>query len=149
MVEGVGYRNYGVYNTPETTTDVKAYRNIQEPPVGTANFEGRRDFDSFEKKESHTGRNIAIGTGIAAAALYTLAALLGRGKGLKIGKHTFGKFVAKDGKELNFIKKGINACIDGSYKSAKAVKKYTYDPIVKLFAKKGGGTGGADGAANA
>ncbi len=146
MVEGVGYKSYGVYTVPETATETKAYKKAQEPPVGTANFEGRKDHDSFEREESHTGRNIAIGAGVVAAAgLYTLAALLGRGKGLKIGKHTFGKFVAKEGKDLNFMQKGINKCIDGAHTSAKFVKKYTYDPIAKLFAKKGGGAGN-DGA---
>ncbi len=146
MVESVGYRNYGVYNTPETTVETNAYRRNQEPPVGTANFEGRRDFDSFERKESHTGRNIAIGTGaVALAGLYTLAALLGRGKGLKMFGKTFGKF---KGDKLNTFQKGANACIDGAHSSAKFIKKYTYDPIANLFKKKpDGGTGSADGAA--
>ncbi len=146
MVEGVGYRNYGVTAAPEIPTETKAYRKAQEPPVGTANFEGRRDYDSFERKESHTGRNVAIGTGVVLAAAYSLAALLGRGKGLKIGKKTFGKFVAKEGKDLNFMQKGINKCIDGAHSSAKFVKKYTYDPIANLFKGKGGGAGN-DGSA--
>ncbi len=146
MVEGIGYKNYGISPVEEQTTVQKPDKGIEQPPVGTANFEGRRDYDSFEKEESHVGRNVAIGAGVVAAAgLYTLAALLGRGKGLKIGKHTFGKFVAKEGKDLNFMQRGINKCIDGAYNSAKFVKTHTYDPIAKLFTKKGGGVddGGA------
>ena len=147
MVEGVGYRNYGVNVAPEPTVDAKANYRAQEQPVGTANFEGRKDYDSFEKKESHTGRNIAIGTGVGLAALYTVAALLGRGKGLKVFGKTFGKFT---GENLNKFQKVANTCIDGAYTSAKFVKKYTYDLVANMFkGKKGGGTGPSDGTAGA
>ena len=152
MVEGVGYRNYGGNVTPEPTVEAKANYRAQEPPVGTANFEGRKDYDSFEKEESHTGRNVAIGTGIGLAALYTVAALLGRGKGVKLFGKTFGKFT---GENLNGFQKAANTCIDGAYKSAKFVKKYTYDVVANMIKNKKGGTGGtgttggADGTAGA
>ncbi len=138
MVESVGYRAYGVNTIPEVEAETKAYRRAQETSAGTANFEGRRDFDSFEK-ESHTGRNIAIGTGVVAAAgLYTLAALMGRGKGLNMFGKTLGKF---KGENLNFMQKGVNKCLDGAYKSAKYIKTHTYDKVANFF-KKGGSKGG-------
>ena len=48
----------------DTTAITKPQKYNQEPPVkeGTVQFKGGLDADTFEKKEKHTGRNIAIGT---------------------------------------------------------------------------------------
>lgn len=138
-VQGISYANVGAPQPVET----KAYRRAQEEPKTTVNFEGRQDYDSFEKKGSNTAKNVAIGTGIAAAALYITAAILGK-KGVNI----------KDAK--NFLSKGYNATIDGAYKSAKWLKDNTWGRLVKgwdnvknYFQKKGGNQqAGAAGAGN-
>ena len=121
MVNAVGLRNYAVYNSPDTTEvkDVKEYRNSQEQTGSTkVNFEGRRDYDVFEP-ESHTGRNVAIGTGVAALALYVAAAIAGK-KGFKF-------------KGENWFAKTGNACTENAYKSVQWLKEKTWDKIAKKF----------------
>ena len=140
MVDAAGIRNYGVYNTPDTT-EVKNYRKVQEEPKEKVNFEGRKDYDSFEKGgESHLGRNIAIGSGIAAVTLYAAAALIGKGKAA--GKY---EWLAKNADKG--FKKVLNTCVDKAYDSAKFCKKYLYTKpkefITNLFNKNKDGSGAA------
>ena len=121
MVDAVGYRNYGIYNNPDptVTNEQSNYRNSQEQAGSTkVNFEGRRDYDYFEKKDN-TARNVAIGTGIAAIALYTAAAIAGK-RGFKF-------------KGDNWFAKAGNTCTEYAYKGAKLVKEYTWDKLANLF----------------
>ena len=121
MVDAVGFRNYGVYNSPEPTevNEAKAYRNNSGQTYSTkVNFEGRRDYDYFEKNDD-TVKNVAIGTGIAAVALYALAAFAGK-KGFKF-------------KGDNWFAKTGNTCTEKAFESAKWLKKHTWDKLVNLF----------------
>lgn len=123
MVDAAGFRNYGVYNNPETTVsnEQKEYRNSQEQTGSTkVNFEGRRDFDSFEKKDN-TARNVAIGTGIAAVALYVAAAIAGK-KGFSF-------------KGENWFAKAGNTCLEKATKSVNWLKENTWDKVVNYFKK--------------
>ncbi len=122
MVDAVGFRNYGVYNTPDTT-EVKNPQNKQDNTAATStkvNFEGRRDFDSFEKKD-HTARNVTIGTGIAALALYVAAAIAGK-RGVTFKGDNW------------FAKKG-NTCLEYATKSVNWLKEKVWDRVANLFKK--------------
>ena len=104
---------------PTQTTTKAGYANYsrkaQEEPTQTTgvNFEGRKDADTFEKKESHTVRNAVVGTAVGVAALATVAAFLGK-YGIKI----------KD--PQNLFTKGINTVIDKCHIGAAVIKKYAY-----------------------
>ena len=69
---------------PTQTTTKAGYANYsrkaQEEPTQTpgVNFEGRKDADTFEKKESHTVRNAVVGTAVGVAALAAVAAICGK-----------------------------------------------------------------------
>lgn len=137
---------YGIRGLEPTQTQqvgaANYTRRAQDEPVkeGVKNFEGRKDADTFEKQGSNVVRNTAIGTGIAALALYATAVILGRGKA-KGNMEWLTKNADKG------IKKHLNTVVDAAYSSAKWVKSKTWDPIANLFKKKGGdGDGGAAGA---
>lgn len=107
---------------------VRAYAAQEEPvKTGTANFEGRKDADTFEKTGMSTGAKVAVGTGIAAAILYGVTAYLGK-KGIKF----------KD--PNNFFTRGINTTLEKAYESAHCIKENTWGRIANLFNKgdKGG-----------
>ena len=125
---------YGINraNQPvETTTVTKPQKYNQEPPKteGTVQFKGGLDADTFEKKEKHTGRNIAIGTAIGTVALATAAAFLGK-YGIKF----------KD--PGNFFTRGINTIIDGCHTGASWLKANTWTALKNRFFSGGSGTGG-------
>lgn len=124
---------YGINraNQPvETTTVTKPQKYNQEPPKeGAIQFKGGLDADTFEKKEKHTGRNIAIGTAIGTVALATAAAFLGK-YGIKF----------KD--PGNILARGINKVIDGCYTGAHWLKANTWTWLKDRFFSGGSGTGG-------
>jgi len=127
-VNGIGYANQ--VGTAAADTTFKARRYEEPPKEGTANFEGRKDYDTFEKKEKHTGRNIAIGT-VATLALYAAAAFIGRGR-------ANGKLQWLTKNADKWYGKVINKPTDWAYQSAKWVKAKT-TRLMNLF-NKGGGT---------
>ncbi len=131
-VNGIGYANQ--VGTAAADTTFKARRYEEPPKEGTANFEGRKDYDTFEKKEKHTGRNIAIGTTVATLALYAAAAFVGRGR-------ANGKLQWLTKNADKWYGKAINNTTDLAYQSAKWLKANTWTAIMNKFNK--GGTGGA------
>ena len=131
-VNGIGYGNQ--VGTVADTTTFKARRYEEPPKEGTANFEGRKDYDTFEKKEKHTGRNVAIGTA-AALALYAAAAFIGRGR-------ANGKLQWLTKNADKWYGKAINKPTDLAYQSAKWLKANTWTAIRNRF-NNGGGTTGA------
>lgn len=119
---------------PTQTTTKAGYANysrkVQEEPTQTTgvNFEGRKDADTFEKKESHTVRNAVVGTAVGVAALAAVAAICG-------------KFGVKFKDPQNLFTKGINTVVDKCHVGAAFIKKWLYtkplEYIKDIF--KGGG----------